>query len=68
MKRNEESLKAVISLLRGAVAEGTLEPGQTQVLARCISDLCRARRSHDPARIWGAVDRVARAFLRLNRR
>jgi hypothetical protein len=68
MKRNEESLKAVISLLREAVAEGTLEPGQTQVLAGCISDLCRARRGHDPARIWGVVDRVARAFLRLNRR
>jgi len=66
MKRNDESLKAIVSLLRERMAEGTLEPGQTQVLAGCISDLCRARRSHDPARIWAAVDRVARAFLRLN--
>jgi len=65
MNRNDQSLKAIVALLRDEVAGGTLEPGQKQMLARCISDLRRTRRSHDPARIWDAVDRVARAFLRL---
>jgi hypothetical protein len=64
MKRNDESLKAIIAYLRARMDKGAKEPGQTQVLARCITDLCRVRRSHDPAKIWAAVDRVARAFLR----
>lgn len=64
MKISDENLKAIIDFLQQLVARGTLEQGQAEALKKSISDLRRARRSHDPARIWAAVDRVARTILR----
>jgi hypothetical protein len=68
MSRTEKNVKAAILLLRELVAEGTLESGQMKVIAEGINALCRTRRSHDPTRIWKAVDRLARVVLRSRRR
>lgn len=68
MKRNEENLKAIIDLLQQLVARGTLEQGQAEALRKSISDLRRARRSRDPAKVWAAADQVARTFLRTQSR
>jgi TorA maturation chaperone TorD len=62
--RNEENVKAIIRLLQTMMTRGTLEQGQAEALRRCLRELCRARRAHDPARLWAAVDQVARVFLR----
>ncbi len=64
MKRNEENVKAVIRLLRQMMTKGTLEQGQTEALKKSLKELCRARRARDPAKMWAAVDRTARIFLR----
>lgn len=64
MKRNDENIKAVVNLLQKLAARGTLEMGQAEELKKSLSELRRARRSQKPAKIWAAVDRVARVFLR----
>jgi hypothetical protein len=64
MSRTEKNVKALILLLQDLVAEGTLESGQMKVITEGINILCRTRRSHDPARIWKAVDRLARVVMR----
>jgi hypothetical protein len=63
-KRNEENVKAIIHLLQRVMTEGTLEPGQAEALKKSLAELCRARRANDPAKLWAAVDHVARVFLR----
>ena len=68
MKRSEENLKAIIDFLQQLIAWGMLEQGQAEALKKGISDLRRVRRSHDPAKIWAATDRVARIFLRIQGR
>jgi ferritin len=67
MSRTEKNVKATILFLQDLVAEGTLESGQMKVIVEGINILCRTRRSHDPARIWKAVDRLARVVLRSTR-
>jgi hypothetical protein len=64
MKGTDENLKAVVAILRAMEADGTMEQGQAQALARAIRILRKARRTHDPSKIWKAVDLVARLLLR----
>lgn len=64
MKRTDENLKAIIAILQAMEADGTMEQGQAQALARAIRILRKARLTHDPSKIWKAVDLVARLLLR----
>lgn len=65
--KSDRNVRAVIDLLRELAAKEMLEPGREESLRRCLRDLCRARRTHDSSKLWAAVDRAARIFLRASK-
>lgn len=67
MKKSDKNLKAVIKFLDEMTTRGELEQSFKRAFVRGIARFRRACRSHDSAKMWEAVNELARVFLKSNK-
>jgi len=62
-RKKTGTLTLIVSHLRKAARDGTMEPEQMQALTERVRELQLACRGSDPAKMKKAVDRLARIYI-----
>lgn len=64
MKKSDKNLMAALKILDEMTARGELEQSLKEAFVRGVARIRRAGRSRDPAKLWEAINELARLFLK----